>query len=366
MGGAEIQLLSLLKNIDSQKFDVVTAVFYRGHELDEQFAKIADIRLVFLDKKGGFDFRYLQKLATLIQKEKFEIVQPFNVSARFIGWVMATIFRVPYTIQTERSARLLFTSLGSRIYQRLENHALRKASLLVANSEAGRDFAISRGVRPEKTQVIYNGIDPERLRIKRSRAQICEEFGVPTDAFIIGSVGRIEEQKDPYTLFEAAENILAGNEKVHFVPVGDGPLLLESKQIVRQKNIDSHFSFVGKQQKIADFLNAMDILVSSSKRSEGCSNAILEAMMLGKPVIATRVGGNAEIVVHNKTGQLVPPQNPDALAKAILEMLQDERKRTDFGSKGRIVAQEKYSIRAMISAYENLYVELTSSMHRNE
>jgi len=366
MGGAEIQLLSLLKSIDSKKFDAVAAVFYRGHDLDEQFEKLANVRIIYLDKKGGFDFKYLQKLRALIQKEKFDIIQPYNVSARFIGWIMAAGFRVPFTIQTERSARLLYTSLGSRIYQLLENHALRRASLLVANSEAGREFAISRGVRRGKTRVIYNGIDPERLLVTRNRKEICREFGIPADAFIVGTVGRIEVQKDPYTIFDAAEIVLARKENVHFVLVGDGPLLLESKQIVQQKNIDDHFTFPGNQDHVADFLNAMDIFILASKKSEGCSNAILEAMILGKPVIATRVGGNAEVVLHDETGKLAPPQNHKALAAAVLEILQDDRKRMEFGRNGQILAKEKFSIRAMADAYEKLYFELTSPMLRNE
>ncbi|NOY59160.1 MAG: glycosyltransferase [Calditrichaeota bacterium] len=355
----------MLKSIDSKKFDAVAVVFYRGHDLDDQFGKIANIRIIFLDKKGGFDFKYLQKLRALIQKEKFDIIQPYNVSARFIGWIMAAGFHVPFTIQTERSARLLYTSLGSRIYQLLENHALRRASLLVANSEAGREFAISRGVGRDKTRVIYNGIDPERLLVTRNREEICREFGIPADAFIVGMVGRIEAQKDPHTIFDAAEIVLAQNENVHFVLVGGGPLLMESKQIVRQKNIDGHFSFAGHQDHVADFFNAMDIFVLASKRSEGCSNSILEAMMLGKPIVATRVGGNAEVVRHDETGKLVPPQNPEALAAAILEILRDERKRKDFGRKGQIAAKEKYSLRAMAGAYENLYFELISSMRCN-
>ncbi|NIA31266.1 MAG: glycosyltransferase [Actinobacteria bacterium] len=352
--------MSLLKSIDSKKFDAVTAVFYRGHDLDDQFEKLTNVRIIFLDKRGGFDLRYLQKLRTLIQKEKFDIIQPYNVSARFIGWIMASRFHVPFTIQTERSARLLFTSLGSRIYQLLENHALRKASLLVANSEAGRNFAISRGVKRNKTRVIYNGIDPERLVVRRNREDICREFGIPADVSIVGTVGRIEAQKDPYIIFDAAEIVLARNENVHFMLVGDGPLLRESKQIIRHKNIDDHFSFTGNRSQVADFLNAMDVFILASKRSEGCSNAILEAMMLGKPVVATRVGGNAKVVLHDETGKLVPPQNPEALAAAILEILQDERKRKEFGRKGQITAKEKYSIRAMADAYEKLYVELTS------
>lgn len=366
MGGAEIQLLSLLKSIDSKKFDAVAAVFYRGHDLDDQFEKVANARIIFLDKKGGFDFKYLQKLRALIQKEKFDIIQPYNVSARFIGWIMAAGFHVPFTIQTERSARFLYTSLGSRIYQLLENRALQRASLLVANSEAGREFAISRGVKRDKTRVIYNGIDPERLLVTRNREEICQEFGIPADASIVGMVGRIEAQKDPDAIINAAQVVLARTENVHFMLVGSGPLLLESRQIVRQKNIDGHFSFTGNQEHVADFLNAMDVFVLASKRSEGCSNAILEAMMLGKPVVATRVGGNTEVVRHDETGKLVPPQNPDALAAAILEILQDDQKRMDFGRNGQILAKEKFSIRAMASAYEKLYLGLISSVRCNE
>ena len=354
-GGAEIQLLTLLKGLDRNRFDISLAVFYRGHALDEQARAIPGVKVHFLDKGGGLDFSFLRRLGPLLRRERFDIIQPYNVSARFWAWRLAKKYDIPVTVATERSARLLHGSFGSRVYLFLEKYALRQADVVVTNSLAGERFLVSRGVPKDRIHVIYNGIDPERLGVRRPKERIYDEYQIPKGCELIGTMARLEEQKDPFTFIRAAALVKKEFEKVHFIWVGDGPLLKECRRLAQGEGLEENFSFVGRQEHVADFVNAMSVVVSSSLRVEGCSNAIIEAMWLGKPVVATRVGGNPEIVAPGRTGELVDPGDPAALAAALLSVLQDDKKREEYAEQAKATAQKMFSHKAMVRQYEELY-----------
>ena len=356
-GGAEVQTLSLIKGLNKKLFEITVAVFYKGNSLDSQFENVSKVQIVYLKKGGPLDFKFIKKLKNLMSNG-FDIVQPINISARYYGIKLAQKFHVPVIVATERSARLLPTSFGSRIFLLLEKYAMRKATVVVANSEAGREFSMSRGIKRSITRVIYNGIDDDRLFASRSREDFINEYALPENSKIVGTVGRLESQKDPKTLVRAAKIVIAKDKFVFFVFVGDGPLLNELKDFAKDCGITNNCLFAGNQKNVANYLNVMDIFTLTSKEIEGCSNAILEAMMMGKPVIATDVGGNHEIVSSGKTGEIVPVNEPEILAKNILLLLEDVSKRQSYGKTARDIAKQKYSLHSMVNNYQNLYVEL--------
>ena len=362
-GGAEVQLLSLIKGLDIELFEITVAVFYKGHELDIQFEKNSNIRIVYLNKSGPLDLKFLDRLKKIFA-EGFDIVQPFNISARYYAIKMAHKFKVPITIATERSAKLLPTSLGSRFFLFLEKFAMRKVTVVVANSEAGREFTISQGVKRLNTKVIYNGIDPARLQICKNREDMFREYSLPKRAKIVGTVGRLEAQKDSKTLVQAASIVSHKIDMIYFIFVGDGPQLLETQELAKKNNIEKNCLFVGNQKNVADYLNIMDVFILASKEIEGCSNAILEAMMLGKPVIATEVGGNREIVKPGKTGEIVQANDPRILAEKITMLLEDDAKKSRYGKNAKDIAESEYSLSTMVKNYQNLYFELLNE-HNN-
>jgi glycosyltransferase involved in cell wall biosynthesis len=358
-GGAEVQLLTLIKGLDKALFDVTVAAFYRGQALDSQFESVPGVKIVYLEKKGGLDFRFLSNLKKLFQ-QKYDVVQPYNISARFFGLKFARRFNVPVSVATERSAKPLYTSVGSRIYLFLERFAMKKATVVVPNSEAGRAFVISRGIPKKITRVIYNGIDPLRISVSHTKEEMQTELSIPKNSLVVGTVGRIEEQKDPVTLLKAAELVNREFPKTFFVFVGDGPIKNEMQTFAKELGIIQNCRFVGNQKNVANFVNLMDVFVLVSKTIEGCSNAILEAMNLGKPIIATDVGGNREVVIPKSFGDLVLPEQPLALAEKIISLLKDDEKRATFSKNAAETAAKNYSMKAMVEQYQNLYKELLS------
>ncbi len=352
-GGAELQLLSLVKGIDQSRFQITVAVFYRGYDLDDEFCAVPGIHVVFLDKKNAFDVRWIRSLYRLLQTKHFDILQAYNVSARFYGIVLGTLTNVPYLIVTERTARLLFSSVGARLHLWFEKYAIRRADFVVANSEAGRRFSISRGVRADRLKVIYNGIDPDRLQIKTPARIIRQRFNIQKNAFCVGMIARAETHKDPFTFMQVAKTVTGQINLCRFMFVGDGPMLAEMKRLAASSGVN--VIFTGRQNNIADFLNAMDVVILTSNKVEGCSNFLLEAMACGKPVVATDVGGNRELIRHGENGFLVPPQNAAQMSNAIIQLYNDKKLCTHFSKKALKVAKNKYSQRSMTRAFEALY-----------
>ena len=363
-GGAEIQLLSLVRGLDKSLFNVTIAAFYQGNELDSFFENHPEISVFFLGKKGALDFSFVRRLFTLMKQQQFDIVQSYNVSARFFGMITAKKARVPVVITTERTARLIYSSIGSRFYLFFEKYTTRSADALIANSEAGRCFAIQRGVRRERTAVIYNGIDPERFCFTRGRDSLRTELFIPKDAFVVGMLARIDKLKDPFTFLDAARRVFEKNELARFMLVGDGPMLESVKKQAVAMGLKNRIIFTGLRTDVADLLNCMDVVLLTSYRVEGCSNSLLEAMALGKPVIATRVGGNLELVVNERTGLLVDPRNPAQVADAVLRLYRDEALCRTMVENARRLVEIKFSQRAMVSQHEKLYLELYKSSFR--
>ncbi len=357
-GGAEVQLLSLVRGLDKSRFDVTVAAFYEGGDLDASFEETPDIDVVYLQKKGGFDFTFLRRLISLIRRRKFQIVQSYNVSARFFGILVAKLMRTPAAIATERTARLLYSSMGSRVYLFLEKQALRSADLVIANSRAGQKFATSRGAAAHKTVVVYNGIDSERITARKRPQDVRRSLGIPATAFVVGMAARVERIKDPFTLVEAARQVLEDAADVRFLLVGDGPLLADVKTEIDALGLKDRFICTGRRSDAADFINIMDVVVLTSHRVEGCSNSLLEAMWLGKPVVATRVGGNVEVVHHQENGLLIPPQRPDELAASVFKLHADASLRQRLGRQAAEDARSRFSQSVMVRRHEEIYKSL--------
>ena len=362
MGGAEIQLLTLAKGLDKARFEVTVAAFYRGQALDKDFAAVENVRIVYLDKKGFWGLGYLRRFSNLLKQGDFDILQAVNVSARLIGWLLARVHRIPVTILTERTAKLLYSSPGSRFYLALEKFAMRHCSVVVANSNAGCEFVIRRGVKPEQVKIISNGIDPQRLVVTESPLRLRQRYGIPSTSVVIGMIARLEAQKDPRTLITAAQALVHRFPSVYFLLVGDGPLFSAIRQLVSILGLQNRVILTGHQSQAADYLSAMDIAVLTSREVEGCSNFLLEAMALGKPVVATNVGGNGELVRDSVTGFLVPPGDPAALRERLARLLQDAQLCRQFGHEARRFVEQNFSLQAMTRAYQELYLELLAGI----
>lgn len=215
------------------------------------------------------------------------------------------------------------------------------------------------GVDPAKLSQIYNGVDTNRFRAADTRREPLpvEGFAGPDD-IVIGTVGRMEPVKDPVNLARAfvhlTQLIPEVRARLRLVMIGDGALRDEVARTLDAAGLLAQAWLPGARDGIDALLRGMDIFVLPSK-SEGISNTILEAMASRLPVVATRTGGNPELVAEGETGLLAPPNDPEALARAILDYVRQPAVRREHAWRARAVAVERFSLANMVQRYADIY-----------
>ena len=359
LGGAERQLVELARGMDKERFRVLVVTLYAGQPLERELEGQEGIKLVSLNRKGKFDFRILAPLVRLLRREKVHVIQPFLSPATFFGLTAALLARVPVRVVTERCGVRRDTKLGENLYRFAEDRLTRFADVAVANSQSGADFLISRGIAPEKTRVIYNGVNAERVAASEAEvAALRASLEIPAEAPVVGIVASLTAPKDFPTFLTSAKIVRNSVPSARFLIVGDGPLRRELEATAAQLGLADSVLFAGHQMRVAPFIGSFDVAVLSSCDYEGCSNYLLEAMGLGRPVVATDIGGNRELVRHGETGLLVRPRDPAALASAVLTLLDDRALASRLADAAHTRFQAGFSVPNMVRQYEQLYEEL--------
>lgn len=217
---------------------------------------------------------------------------------------------------------------------------------------------LARDVRipARKLVTVRNGVDTTRFS-DDMREVGRRTLGVAADASVVGTVGRLDPVKDHASLLCAFARLGGRYPDALLVVVGDGPCRAELEAIARQAGMSARVRFLGERSDVPALLAGMDVFVLPSI-AEGISNTILEALASGLPVVATRVGGNPELVVDGVTGSLVPPRDAAALAAAVAEYLDDGPLRRAHGKAARARAVECFSLDRMVNGYRRLYAEL--------
>ncbi|MDR0471449.1 MAG: glycosyltransferase family 4 protein [Nitrososphaerota archaeon] len=232
------------------------------------------------------------------------------------------------------------------------------ADKIITISNATKDYVLRLGANPNKIRVIYNGVDLVRFRPQpEQKTALRQKLGFPKDAVIVLTVRRLVYKNGIDTLLDCASIAIRANPKIVFVVAGKGPDLENVRQQAKQRGIASNFRLAGfvSDGDLAGYYNATDLFVLPSKSGEGLPLVALEAMACGLPVIATNVGGIGEVPVA-EFGKLVPPNQPEQLAEAVLEFAQ-----TDFGSQRfelRARVEERFSWETNVKQLLEIYEEL--------
>jgi glycosyltransferase involved in cell wall biosynthesis len=274
--------------------------------------------------------------------------------------------------QTRRAARGLGTPIVAHVRQEIEpskvsRYELERVDLVIAISEQVRRSLQMGGVRPDRVRVVYSGIDCSTLSPNHSGQQARSRLGIPAHALVLGTVANLFSRKGYHVLLQALPKILASVQHAHYVVVGKGEAEYESRlqSLARQLNVADRVHFVGFQSSVEPYLAAMDLYVHPALM-EGFGIAVLEAMAMARAVVATAVGGVPEIVRHGETGLLVPSEDPEVLASAVITLLTDPEQREQFGRAGRERVLKDFSVEAMmerlLDAYGSLLVRYQPSL----
>ena len=249
----------------------------------------------------------------------------------------------------------------------VERAAYRLAHAVVANCEDVRQQLIREGVPAQKVRTIYNGLDLERVQpAQTERKEILKSLNLPEGARFVTIMANMRAHvrgpepicfKDHPTFLRAARRVYESVPEAAFIIGGEGELLDATRELARSLGIEDRTFFIGRCQDVGSVLSVSDVCVLSSS-SEGFSNAILEYMAAGRPVVATDVGGAKEAIVHGETGYLVPAGDHEKMANHIISLLLDHESASSMGESGRRRVNETFSTVKQLQNVESLYTEL--------
>lgn len=351
-GGKENGVVNLVNRLDPAVFENYIFTYVRGGALARRIDPTR-CRVVELGDKLGGDYRLYFKLAREFRRYRIQIAHTHSWATVMEGIIGARLARVPIIIHGEHGTMKTETKLHIQIQRALwhsTDQMLAVSNVLRENLQRQFDFP------KEKIRVVANGVDLSRFVLTRQGDDYKTRLGLPANALVFGAIGRVVPVKAYPTLLQAAKLIFNEIPTAHLVMVGDGPQLEALVQLAEEYQIASRVHFLGARKDVPEILRAFDVFVLSSE-SEGMSNTILEAMASARPVVATAVGGNPELVVDGETGLLVPPHDPPAMAAAIMKLLRDTELCRQMGWLGRQRVEEKFSLEVMVQNYANVYLE---------
>jgi glycosyltransferase involved in cell wall biosynthesis len=364
LGGTEKQVVALADRLNTHRISCSIFTFQKDGALKEE-VQSKRIRLYTGGlSKGDIPRRCWKiaaaqwKLVRCIREVKPTVLHAYLPLTTFLGAVAAEVAGVPRIIISKRA-------LGThqdrhpllRIVDRLAN-AL--SDIITVNSKAvWRDTIQRDHVAPSKLRLIYNGIDYAKIdRVGSTNlSRLKRDLKIGANEKIILNVANYIPYKGHFDLLRAAHIVLREAPESKFLLVGEDRGLLGQLQVMAAElGIQRQALFLGKRQDIRELLTISHVSVSAS-HEEGFSNAILEAMAAGLPVVATDVGGSPEAVLEGITGWLVPPRRPDILASRILSLLKNADQASAFGQRGRMRIQKSFSMNRMVESHLDLYRE---------
>ncbi len=360
VGGAETQLVRVATRLKKRGWDVrvVTLMPPRAYVDVLEQAGIPVTTLGIRDKRPTL--RPIWRLARIIRESKPTILHSHMVHANILTRVTRMLAPVPVLVCSARSIRE-----GGKMREWLYRFTDPLCDLTTHVCDAGAQRYIrERIVPPHKMRVVYNGVDVEQFHPDQHKRQGMRRDAQTDHRFVWLAVGRLEAPKDYPTLIRAFARVSAAREDILLWIVGDGPLREQVEALAREMGLQQHVRFWGVRADISDLMNAADAFVMSSSR-EGLPNVLLEAQACGLPAVVTDVGGNAEVVIHEETGFIVPPQNPDVLAEAMLRLMNlPVEMRQQMGRLARQRVEQKFSLESVVTQWENLYHELLQTKSR--
>lgn len=352
VGGSQRQIAHLARGIDASWCDVTVAYFrQRSFIVDE--IEATGVRVVHLPKRGRIDSRFVAAFVRELRDGAYDVVHAFAFSAEL--WSAVARRALP-----RRDRPALVTSIRGTydwygpLQWRLKRWVTAESARVVANSRVAAAYAAPRlGLAPAAIDVVYNGIAPEAVP-RHARQLLREQWGVPALGAVVLFVGRLVEVKNVDTLIRAAALLKNEGRSDTVVICGQGSQRGALESLARRLDVHDAVRFVGERTDVAALVDASDLLVLTS-RQEGLSNVILEAMRGMRPVVATRTGGNVEIVEHERTGLLFDVGDHHALAAAIRRLADDPSLRRAFGQRAAERVVNTFSVGRMVHAMSGVY-----------
>lgn len=369
VGGAQENTVSTVKLLDPEKFETILV---SGPSDDDKEGSLesdvisAGINIVIIkdlvrEPSLLKDISSLVRLFCLMKKNGFDIVHTHCSKAGILGRMAAKLAGVPIIIHTPHGHVFYgyFNKIVSWFFIVLERFAGLFTDRIITLTDKGKKEHIHYKIaKPEKFITIYSGIDLRHfVENKTDRAFKKKELHLKETDFIIGTIARLSEIKGIGYLINAAPDIVRHIPDAKLLLVGDGPLKNELINLSINLKVDKKVQFLGLRKDISEIISIMDIFVLPSL-NEGMGKVFLQVQAVGKPIVATDVGGVREIVKDGENGIVIPPRDSSAIAGACVKLFKNGDLRSKMGENGRASIDHRYSVETMVDNIESLYDEM--------
>ena len=359
-GGGERVFSQVIRGLNKERFGVFVASS-PGGKFEKKLTEVG-MKIEPIDMTSRYNLGTISQLKRIIKTKDVQIVHSQGARADFFARIAARIANAPITIS---SMAMLVEGydvgiLRKNLYVLIDRWTERWVDKFIVLSEALRQALIERHKIPEEKVVkIYNGIELDEYNpgLKEARSEKLEVrrgFRLENDVPVIGAIGRLVWQKGFEYLIRAIPKVTEVFPETRFLIVGEGPLKDKLKVKGEKLKVADSIIFTGFRSDIKQILTSIDLLVMPSLL-EGLPMALLEGMAMAKPIVATKIEGITEVLEDGKTGLLVPPKNTDALAGAIIQILNNKTKSNLLGQNARKMVEEKFSVEKMVEQIEWLY-----------
>ncbi|MCI0621685.1 MAG: TIGR03088 family PEP-CTERM/XrtA system glycosyltransferase [Acidobacteria bacterium] len=356
VGGLENGVVNLINHLDEEKYAHVVCCLTRAGRLVGRLQR-KDVEIIELGKTGGHDWRLPLRLARL-----FKSLQPQIVHTRNWGTIdgipAAWLSKVPVIVHGEHG-RTMTEVNGDHFKRTLLRRALAPLvdRFVTVSAELANWLREEVRVHPAKIRRICNGVDLKRFSEAVDKSRIRGELGLDLDAFVVGTVGRLDPIKDQGALVEATAWLSPRFPLLRLVIVGNGPCYDHLDQLRKRLGLEKQVLLLGEQDDVPRLMQSFDVFALPSL-FEGISNTLLEAMASGLPVIATRVGGNVELVEDQITGMLIAKQDLPVFVACLEAYLSNHGLVKLHSKAARHRAEKRFGLTRMIDDYDRLYSEL--------
>jgi glycosyltransferase involved in cell wall biosynthesis len=363
IGGTEKLVYDLVRHIDKHVVSPVVCCLDKFGDFGEELQR-EGYQVYTLNRKPGIDWGLISRLSAIVRQEQIDIIHAQQYTPYFYGLMASLSSKL--SIST-KSPKLIFTEHGipypyrKKMKRLILNPVLCLfADEIITISEYTKSNLIKYENFPaRRMKIVYNGVDLGQFSQEIDPAAKKQFLRLPHDSKVIGIVARLDPVKNHAMLFRAFKKVLNSIPETYLLIVGEGAEENKLKALTESLGISDKTVFLGARKDIPELLHIFDVFALPSL-SEGMSVTLIEAMGAGVPVVATRVGGNPEVVKDQETGYLVESDNDQEMADMLIKLLQDNEARQRMRQAGQQRAHDIFSLDKMVNTYTELYFKVSN------
>ncbi len=353
MGGQEYRVLEEACGMAKRGHEVIVAI-----PKGSQMAPLAQQKKIAIEFTASRKTAWISLVVTYLRIIRRYRIQVVNTHGSLDSWTASVAGRLsslkPIIIRTRhKSTPISQTWRHQWLYKHLPH------GVMTTSARIRRDLITRQTLDPSRTFSVPTGVDLGIFDVTHTHKDLREEFGIGKECIVLGTVAFLRDYKGIHLCLEAVESLRHKFPALRFLIAGDGPESSRLREKVNVLGIQKYVHFAGFRSDVNRVLASLDIFVLPSTAGEGVPQAIIQAMAMGVPVVATSIGGIPEVVIHEETGMLAPVNNVEALAHSIRVVLNDASLRTKMTAKAQALVVQSYSLEAMLDAVEQCYGEVS-------